>query len=118
MPWVTVALAPVLPSQRLMKNITHMRIVLFLLDFISALTLTAAMEKARPNRLTGTVKFFNKDKGFGFITPEEGGRDIFVHVSAVQRAGLPHLNEGMRLSFATEDDPRGRGAQAMALQLL
>ena len=76
------------------------------------------MEKARPQRVTGTVKFFNKDKGFGFITPEGGGRDVFVHVSAVQRAGVPHLNEGMRLSFATEEDTRGRGSQAVALQLL
>ena len=76
------------------------------------------MEKARPQRVTGTVKFFNKDKGFGFITPEGGGRDVFVHVSAVQRAGVPHLNEGMRLSFATEEDARGRGSQALALQLL
>ena len=101
-----------------MTNGAHLRNMVFTLDFISALTLTAAMENARPIRLTGTVKFFNKDKGFGFITPAEGGRDIFVHVSAVQRAGLPHLNEGMRLTFATEDDPRGRGAQAMALQLL
>ena len=76
------------------------------------------MEKARPQRVTGTVKFFNKDKGFGFIAPEGGGRDVFVHVSAVQRAGVPHLNEGMRLSFATEEDTRGRGSQAVALQLL
>jgi CspA family cold shock protein len=76
------------------------------------------MEKARPQRVTGTVKFFNKDKGFGFITPEGGGRDVFVHISAVQRAGLPHLNDGMRLTFSTEDDLRGRGAQAVALQLL
>jgi CspA family cold shock protein len=76
------------------------------------------MEKARPERFTGTVKFFNKEKGFGFITPESGGRDVFVHVSSVQRAGVPHLNDGMRVSFATEEDPRGRGAQAVALQLL
>ena len=69
-------------------------------------------------RLQGIVKFFNKDKGFGFITPDDGGRDVFVHVSAVQRAGLPHLNDGMKLSFATEDDARGRGPQAVALQLL
>ncbi|MDE2385416.1 MAG: cold-shock protein [Alphaproteobacteria bacterium] len=76
------------------------------------------MEQERPQRLTGVVKFFDKDKGFGFITPEGGGRDVFVHVSSVQRAGLPHLNDGMRLSFATEEDGRGRGPQAISLQLL
>lgn len=69
-------------------------------------------------RLQGTVKFFNKDKGFGFITPNDGGKDVFVHVSVVQRAGLPHLNDGMKLSFATEDDTRGRRPQAISLQLL
>ena len=77
------------------------------------------MSSAFPSvRVQGVVKFFNKDKGFGFITPDDGGRDVFVHVSAVQRAGLPHLNDGMKLSFATEDDTRGRGPQAVALQLL
>ena len=77
------------------------------------------MSSAFPSvRVQGIVKFFNKDKGFGFITPDDGGRDVFVHVSAVQRAGLPHLNDGMKLSFTTEDDTRGRGPQAVALQLL
>lgn len=69
-------------------------------------------------RMHGLVKFFNKDKGFGFITPDDGGKDVFVHVSAVQRAGVPHLNDGMKVSFATEDDARGRGPQAVSLQLL
>ena len=73
---------------------------------------------AKSQRLQGMVKFFNKDKGFGFITPDDGGRDVFVHVTAVQRAGLPHLNDGMKLSFVTEDDTRGRGPQAVSLQLL
>jgi cold shock protein len=68
-------------------------------------------------RRQGTVKFFNKDKGFGFIAPGDGGKDVFVHISAVQRGGIPWLEEGMRLSFATVDDSRGRGAQATDLQL-
>ena len=72
----------------------------------------------KPSRLNGLVKFFNKDKGFGFITPDDGGKDVFVHVSAVQRAGVPHLNDGMKVSFVTEDDTRGRGPQAILLQLL
>jgi cold shock protein len=70
------------------------------------------------SRFRGTVKFFDKDRGFGFIAPEGGGRDVFVHVSIVQRAGVPHLEEGMALSYATEDDTRGRGPQAINLQLV
>ena len=76
------------------------------------------MQNARPPRVLGTVKFFNKDKGFGFIAPDDGSKDVFVHISAVQKAGLPQLNEGMKLSFASEADPRGHGLQASALQLL
>ncbi len=68
-------------------------------------------------RRSGIVKFFNRDKGFGFISPDDGGRDIFVHVSTVQRAGVPWLEDGMRLSFETQEDAKGRGPQAMSLQL-
>ena len=70
------------------------------------------------DRLLGKVKFFDKDRGFGFISPRDGSRDVFVHVSSVQRSGLPHLEEGMELSFAVENDARGRGPQAINLQLL
>ncbi|MBI3676699.1 MAG: cold-shock protein [Proteobacteria bacterium] len=55
----------------------------------------------------GTVKFFNTSKGFGFISPEGGGKDVFVHVSAVQAAGLQTLNEGQRVSFEVQPDARG-----------
>ena len=48
---------------------------------------------------TGTVKWFNPDKGYGFILPEDGSRDVFVHISAVQRAGLATLNEGQKVPF-------------------
>lgn len=48
---------------------------------------------------TGTVKWFNKKKGFGFITPDEGGNDVFVHISAVQKAGLRSLDEGAKISY-------------------
>lgn len=48
---------------------------------------------------TGTVKWFNAQKGFGFIVPDDGGKDVFVHVSAVQRAGLQTLNDGQKVSF-------------------
>jgi cold shock protein len=56
---------------------------------------------------TGTVKFFNATKGFGFISPEGGGKDVFVHISAVEGAGWRTLNEGQRVSFDTEADARG-----------
>jgi CspA family cold shock protein len=68
-------------------------------------------------RQHGIVKFFNAAKGYGFITPSEGGKDIFVHVTAVQRSGIPELTEGMKLSFDVQPDPRGRGFQAVNLQL-
>jgi cold shock protein len=54
----------------------------------------------------GTVKWFNNQKGFGFIQPEAGGKDIFVHISAVERAGLSTLNEGQKVSFEVIADRR------------
>jgi CspA family cold shock protein len=54
----------------------------------------------------GTVKWFNATKGFGFIQPDEGGADVFVHISAVERAGLGSLNEGQKVSFELERDKR------------
>lgn len=57
---------------------------------------------------TGTVKFFNTTKGFGFIAPETGGKDVFVHISAVERAGLRGLADGQRVSFDLEKDRQGR----------
>lgn len=56
---------------------------------------------------TGTVKFYNETKGFGFISPEGGGKDVFVHATALERAGLRSLREGQRVSFDTEPDARG-----------
>lgn len=55
---------------------------------------------------TGTVKFFNTTKGFGFIAPEDGGNDVFVHISAVERAGLRTLVEGQKVSFEVVQDRR------------
>ncbi|MFT3730186.1 MAG: cold-shock protein [Hyphomicrobium sp.] len=55
---------------------------------------------------TGTVKWFNSQKGFGFIQPDEGGNDVFVHISAVERAGLRSLNEGQKVSFDVVADRR------------
>lgn len=56
----------------------------------------------------GTVKFFNADKGFGFISPDNGGADAFVHISAVERAGFVTLNQNQRVSYELENDRRGR----------
>ncbi len=58
---------------------------------------------------TGTVKWFNTQKGFGFIQPDDGGKDVFVHISAVQRAGMVSLNEGQKVSFEVTTE-RGKTA--------
>jgi len=54
----------------------------------------------------GTVKWFNPTKGYGFIQPQGGGRDVFVHISAVERAGLSTLNEGQQIEYEMEEKPR------------
>lgn len=58
--------------------------------------------------ITGTVKFFNSDKGYGFIQPEDGGNDAFVHISAVQAAGLHTLDRDQRVNYELETDRRGK----------
>ncbi|HEV7254657.1 MAG TPA: cold-shock protein [Mesorhizobium sp.] len=65
---------------------------------------------------TGTVKFFNSTKGFGFIAPDQGGQDVFVHVSAVERAGLRSLVEGQKVSFEVTQDRRTGKSSADQLQ--
>ncbi len=65
----------------------------------------------------GTIKFFNADKGYGFIKPADGGRDIFVHITAVEQAGLASLNEGQKISFEIEPDKKGKGPKAVNLQV-
>jgi CspA family cold shock protein len=56
--------------------------------------------------INGTVKFYNGQKGFGFIQPEDGGKDVFVHATALERAGISSLREGQRVSFDTQTDSR------------
>lgn len=68
-------------------------------------------------RQSGVIKFFNQAKGYGFVSPDEGGKDVFVHITAVQRSGIPELSEGMKISFEVQPDKRGRGPQAIDLQL-
>jgi CspA family cold shock protein len=60
--------------------------------------------------INGTVKFFNADKGYGFIAPDNGGGDAFVHISAVERAGMATLNQDQRVSYELEQDKRGKMA--------
>jgi CspA family cold shock protein len=64
----------------------------------------------------GTVKWFNAQKGFGFIQPDDGGKDVFVHISAVEQAGMRDLSEGQKLSYDVIDDPRSGKASAGKLQ--
>jgi CspA family cold shock protein len=65
---------------------------------------------------TGTVKFFNSQKGFGFIVQDGGGPDVFVHISAVERAGMSNLNEGQKLSFDVEADRKNGKSAATNLE--
>ncbi|MDO9472675.1 MAG: cold-shock protein [Caulobacter sp.] len=65
---------------------------------------------------TGTVKWFNGTKGFGFIQPDDGGADVFVHISAVERAGMRSLDEGQKVSFELERDQRSGKMSAGQLQ--
>jgi CspA family cold shock protein len=66
----------------------------------------------------GTVKFFNADRGYGFIKPDDGGRDIFVHITAVERAGLASLAEGQRVAYEIEPDKKGKGPKAVDLHVV
>ncbi len=59
---------------------------------------------------TGTVKWYNSQKGYGFIQPEDGSKDVFVHVSAVERSGIGHLTEGQKVSFDVERGQQGKFA--------
>ncbi|KAA2236722.1 cold-shock protein [Salinarimonas soli] len=65
---------------------------------------------------TGTVKWFNETKGYGFIQPDDGGNDVFVHISAVQRAGMQTLAEGQRLAYELQADRRTGKSSAVDLK--
>ncbi len=73
--------------------------------------------KEIPMSTTGTVKFFNHARGFGFITPEDGSKDVFIHATALEAAGIPSIDEGDKITFDIEDDQRGRGKQATNVSL-
>ncbi len=67
--------------------------------------------------INGTVKFFNHSRGFGFIAPEDGSKDIFVHATALEASGVPSIDEGDKVTFEVADDPRGRGKNAINITL-
>ena len=66
---------------------------------------------------SGTVKFYNDQKGYGFIAPDEAGNDVFVHATALERSGVTGLNEGQKVSFATEVDQRSGKTAVSTLEL-
>ena len=67
---------------------------------------------------TGTVKWFNTTKGYGFVQPDDGGADVFVHISAVERAGLRSLNEGQKVSYEEVRDPKRGKTSAEELKAM
>lgn len=75
----------------------------------------AVREGEHPMAQTGVVKFFNAERGYGFIKPDDGARDVFVHITAVEQAGLKSLNEGQKISFDVEPDKKGKGPKAVNL---
>jgi CspA family cold shock protein len=89
--------------QRLRSNIPA-----FPIDNLMLRALSRAAILIRVIMLTGTVKFFNSTKGFGFIQPDDGSKDVFVHISAVERAGLGTLTENQKLSFELQKGNNGK----------
>ena len=81
-------------------------------------TVSGNFGKGPPNtRVIGKVKFFNQSRGYGFIKPDIGESDVFVHVTALEKSGLSELGDGTKVVFDTQDDSRGRGKQAINIEL-
>jgi CspA family cold shock protein len=80
-------------------------------------TIRADGEGIQTTMATGTVKWFNETKGYGFIQPDTGGKDVFVHISAVERAGLRGLSEGQKVSYEVQSDSRTGKESAVDLKV-
>jgi cold shock protein len=80
------------------------------------LCLPLEQDKGRGGVATGTVKWFNEQKGYGFIQPDSGGKDVFVHISAVERSGLRSLSEGQKISYEVQEDRRTGNESAVDLR--
>ncbi len=80
------------------------------LDIHCCVLVLSILWTGRSNVATGTVKWFNDSKGFGFITPSDGGQDLFVHFSAIAASGFKSLKEGQQVSFEIVDGPKGKQA--------
>lgn len=88
---------------------TRMRLLFRFHSLLEQCRTESWIEKRRNSEMTtGTVKFFNEQKGFGFIQPEDGGADSFVHISDVERSGMSTLRENQRVSYDVEQDERGK----------
>jgi CspA family cold shock protein len=91
---------------------------ILLANRVSAIMFTAQSTQRGHNVATGTVKWFNSEKGYGFIQPEDGSPDVFVHISAVERSGLQGLKDGQKISFEPTQDRRSGKTAAEDLRAL
>ena len=97
------------------RKLTVIGALRLLFPSLSLLLATGGRSSARPSEgiskmITGTVKFFNADKGFGFIQPDDGSSDAYVHISAVEAAGMRTLDRDQRISYELQQDNRGRNS--------
>ncbi len=104
---------PGLPSTAIIRRIAELEntiaAVMALIEELRPFSGAALMHpavKGHPTMATGTVKWFNEQKGYGFIQPDQGGKDVFVHISAVERSGMRGLTEGQKVSYEVEADRR------------
>jgi cold shock protein len=100
-----MAVSPSLIARRTFRPSKHRQTTLNTWRLLGV-EITAFIQHKDEPMTTGTVKFYNSQKGFGFIQPDDGGKDVFVHATALERAGMRNLVEGQKVSFDTEQDSR------------